>query len=98
LKNKTTVNPLETNFGRGATGNIRHSKRLHQLKKKEKKETLMRFEKDPSAEKTMKKRIMQILMPLSKILNLVPTDMVLDNLAFKIDDSKKTNINFQNYV
>jgi hypothetical protein len=34
-----------------------------------------------------------------KILNLVPTDMVLDNLAFKIDDNgNKTNINFQNYV
>jgi hypothetical protein len=38
-------------------------------------------------------------MLLSKILNLVPTDMVLDNLAFKIDDNgNKTNINFQNYV
>jgi hypothetical protein len=36
---------------------------------------------------------------INKILNLVPTDMVLDNLAFKIDDNgKKTNINFQNYV
>jgi hypothetical protein len=36
---------------------------------------------------------------ITKILNLVPTDMVLDNLAFKIDDNgNKTNINFQNYV
>jgi hypothetical protein len=48
----------------------------------------------------MKKGIAyELLMPLSKILNLVPTDMVLDNLAFKIDDNgNKTNINFQNYV
>jgi hypothetical protein len=46
-----------------------------------------------------KKRLRRFsLCPYQK-LNLVPTDMVLDNLAFKIDDNgNKTNINFQNYV
>jgi len=33
---------------------------------------------------------------ISKMLNLVPTDMKVENLSFKLDDNgKKTNINFQ---
>ncbi len=36
---------------------------------------------------------------ISKILNLVPTDMKVENLSFRLDDNgKKTTINFQNYV
>ena len=33
---------------------------------------------------------------ISKALNLVPTDMILDNLSFRLDDNgKKATINFQ---
>jgi hypothetical protein len=56
--------------------------------------------KRSSAEKTNKKRDYAdfAYALITKILNLVPTDMVLDNF-FKIDDNgNKTNINFQNYV
>jgi hypothetical protein len=71
-----------------------------QLVKKGKSRNFDAFLKRSSAEKTKKKRLRRFAYALiTKILNLVPTDMVLDNLAFKIDDNgNKTNINFQNYV
>jgi hypothetical protein len=60
----------------------------------------MRFWKGSLSRKNQWKKDYSRTYAVNKILNLVvPTDMVLDNLAFKIDDNgNKTNINFQNYV
>jgi hypothetical protein len=88
-------------YRRCAVGNSRSSKWLCPASKKRKSRNFDAFlKKRSSAEKNNKKRDYAdfAYALITKILNLVPTDM-LDNLAFKIDDNgNKTNINFQNYV
>jgi ABC-type phosphate/phosphonate transport system ATPase subunit len=87
-------------YRRCAVGNSRIQNGFVQLVKKEKKEILMPSWKGSSRRKNNEKKdYADAYALITKILNLVPTDMVLDNLAFKIDDNgNKTNINFQNYV
>ncbi|WP_158730088.1 MULTISPECIES: transglycosylase domain-containing protein [unclassified Flavobacterium] len=98
-KIKTTVNLLKLISGEVQLGTLDIQNGYIQLVKKGKKRNFDAFlKKDPSAEKTNEKRDYAkfAYALITKILNLVPTDMVLDNLAFKIDDNgNKTNINFQ---
>jgi hypothetical protein len=64
------------------------SKWLCPASKKRKSRNFDAFLKKILRRKTNKKRdYADFAYALTKILNLVPTDMVLDNLAFKIDDN-----------
>ena len=98
-KIKTTVNLLKLISGEVQLGTLDIQNGYIQLVKKGKKRNFDAFlKKDTTVEKTNEKRDYAefAYTLITKILNLVPTDMVLDNLAFKIDDNgKKTNINFQ---
>ena len=98
-KLKTSVNLWQLLTGDVQLGTLEVHNGFIQLVKKGKSRNFDAFlKKDPSAEKTNKKRDYAdfAYALITKILNLVPTDMVLDNLAFKIDDNgNKTNINFQ---
>jgi hypothetical protein len=98
IKNKTT-STLQLLTGEVQLGTLEFKMVYPASKKRKKKKFWCLFKKDPPP-KNQKKGLRRFCLCLiNKILNLV-THMVLDNLAFKIDDNgNKTNINFQkNYV
>ena len=97
-KIKTTINLMKLLSGEVQLGTLDIQNGYIQLVKTGKTRNFDAFlKKDPSTEKNTDKRDYAdyAYALITKILNLVPTDMVLDNLAFKINDNgNKTNINF----
>jgi hypothetical protein len=98
-KLKTSVNLWQLLVGDLQLGTLEINNGFIQLVKKGKVRNFDAFlKKDKQTEISNEKRdyAQFAYRIISKALNLVPTDMVLDNLSFRLDDNgKKATINFQ---
>lgn len=98
-KLKTSVNLWQLLLGDVQLGTLEIKNGFIQLVKKGKVRNFDAFlKKDKQTEISNEKRdyAQFAYRIISKALNLVPTDMVLDNLSFRLDDNgKKATINFQ---
>lgn len=98
-KLKTSVNLWQLAVGDLQLGTLEIKNGFIQLVKKGKVRNFDAFlKKDKQTEISNEKRdyAQFAYRIISKALNLVPTDMVLDNLSFRLDDNgKKATINFQ---
>ena len=98
-KMKTSVNLWRLLVGDIQLGTLEIENGYVQLVKNKKGRNFDAFlKKDETATKTNEKRDYAKVAYniISKVLNLVPTDMKVENLSFKLDDNgKKTTINFQ---
>ncbi|MFV8325670.1 transglycosylase domain-containing protein [Flavobacterium sp. ZS1P14] len=98
-KLKTTVNLWQLAIGNVQLGTLEIKNGLVQLVKKGKVRNFDAFlKKDKQTEIGNEKRnyAQFAYRIISKALNLVPTDMILENLSFRLDDNgKKATINFQ---
>jgi hypothetical protein len=96
---KTSVNLWKLLIGDVQLGTLEIQNGYVQLTQKGKVKNFGAFlKKDKNEPKSDKKRDYAefVYRILSKVLNLVPTDMTLENLVFKIDDNgKKANVNFK---
>ncbi|HEX9151015.1 MAG TPA: glycosyl transferase, partial [Flavobacterium sp.] len=98
-KLKTTVNLWQLAIGNVQLGTLEIKNGFVQLVKKGKVRNFDAFlKKDRQTEIGNEKRnyAQFAYRIISKALNLVPTDMILENLSFRLDDNgKKATINFQ---
>jgi len=98
-KMKTSVNLWRLLLGDIQLGTLEIEKGYVQLVKNKKGRNFDAFlKKDENATKSNEKRDYAkfAYRLISKVLNLVPTDMKVENLSFRLDDNgKKTTINFQ---
>jgi hypothetical protein len=96
---KTSVNLWKLLLGDVQLGTLEIKNGYVQLTKKGKVKNFGAFlKRDKNEPKSTKKRDYAefAYRIISKVLNLVPTDMTLENLVFKIDDnSKKATVNFK---
>ena len=98
-KIKTSVNLWKLLIGDVQLGTLEIKNGYVQLTKKGKIKNFGAFlKRDKNEPKTTKKRDYAefAYRIISKVLNLVPTDMTLENLVFKLDDNgKKATVNFK---
>jgi len=98
-KMKTSVNLLGLLLGDVQLGTLEIEKGYVQLVKNKKARNFDAFlKKDKTISAANEKRdyAKVAFRLISKVLNLVPTDMKVENLSFRLDDNgKKININFQ---
>lgn len=96
---KTSINLWKLLIGEVQLGTLEIKNGYVQLTKKGKIKNFGAFlKKDKNEPKSDKKRDYATFAYriISKVLNLVPTDMTLENLVFKIDDNgKKATVNFK---
>lgn len=99
-KMKTSVNLWRLLLGDVQLGTLEIEKGYVQLVKNKKGRNFDAFlKKDENATKSNEKRDYAkfAYRLISKVLNLVPTDMKVENLSFRLDDNgKKTTINIEN--